>query len=92
MDYLTDDAEYLREEIINLFKKCYKGKELRQIGCAFERLSSSKDSTIQMTLFNYEHFNESDPTDEIIKTFNNYIENDKSKLFKASKLLKKDEN
>lgn len=92
LDYLTDDTEYLREEIINLFKKCYKGKELRQIGCAFERLSSSKDSTIQMTLFNYEHFNESDPTDEIIKTFNNYIENDKSKLFKASKLLKKDEN
>ena len=92
LDYLTDDTEYLREEIINLFKKCYKGKELRQIGCAFERLSSSKDSTIQMTLFNYEHFNESDPTDEIIKTFNNYIENDKSKLFRASKLLKKDEN
>lgn len=92
LDYLTDDTEYLREEIINLFKKCYKGKELRQIGCAFERLSSSKDSTIQMTLFNYEHFNESDPTDEIIKTFNNYIENEKSKLFRASKLLKKDEN
>ena len=45
-----------------------------------------------MTLFNFEHYNEEDPTDEIIKTFNNYIENDKNKLFRASKLIKKEEN
>ena len=44
-----------------------------------------------MTFFNFEHYNKEDPTDEIIKTFNNYIENDNSKLFKASKLLKKEE-
>ena len=92
LDYLTDDVEFLREEIINLFKKCYKGKELRQIGCSFERLTNSRNNPIQMTLFNFEHYNESDPTDEIIKTFNNYIENDKSKLFRASKLIEKDEN
>lgn len=29
---------------------------------------------------------------EIGKTFNNYIENNNSKLFRASELLKKDEN
>ena len=59
---------------------------------AFERLTNSKDSLIQMTLFNFEQYNDEDPTDEIIKTFNNYIENNNSKLFRASELLKKDEN
>ena len=29
---------------------------------------------------------------KIIKAFNNYIENDKNKLFRASKLIKKEEN
>ena len=45
-----------------------------------------------MTLFNFEQYNDEDPTDEIIKTFNNYIENSNSKLFRASELLKKEEN
>lgn len=92
LDFLTNNTEILRDEILKLFKNCYNGKELRQIGCAFERLTNSKDSLIQMTLFNFEQYNDEDPTDEIIKTFNNYIENSNSKLFRASELLKKDEN
>ena len=92
LDFLTNNVEVLREEIHKLFNHCYTGKELRQIGCAFERLTDQKDVPIQMTLFNFEQYNKDDPTDEIIKTFNSYIDNDNSKLFKASKLLKKDKN
>ena len=92
LNFLTNNSEVLREAVIDLFNSCYTGKKLRQIGCAFERLTDSKENPIQMTLFNFEHYNEEDPTDEIIKTFNNYIENDKNKLFRASKLIKKEEN
>lgn len=92
LDFMTNDTEILREEITKLFKNCYNHKELRQIGCAFERLTDSRDSLIQMSLFNYDQYNQNDPTEEIIKTFNNYIDDDKSKLFRASNLLKKDED
>ena len=90
LNFLTSDTELLRDEIEKLFESSYKGKELRQIGCAFERLTDSRESPVQMTLFNYEQFIEEDPTDEIIETFNKYIEGDKNKLFKASELLKKE--
>ena len=71
--------------------------ELRQIGCAFERLVDSSDVPIQMTLFNFESYSETDPTTEIISNFNHYFEQNEieTKLFRASDLLekeKKDEN
>lgn len=86
----TLDPEILREEIINLFKKVYNGKELRQIGCAVERLVDIHEKPIQMSLFNYETYENLDKTGEIINYFNRYIENEDLKLFRASELLKKD--
>lgn len=90
LEYPTDDCSILKQEINKLFKKSYKGQLLRQIGCAFERLTDKKDTAIQMTLFNYESFTEKDPTLDIIDTLNKYVDNDQSKLFRASDLLKKD--
>lgn len=85
---LTDNEKELKNEILNLFENHYKNQLLRQIGCAFERLETKHNNPIQMSLFNYEYYQEEDETLEIINNYNRHLKN--TKLTRASDLLNKE--
>ena len=61
---------------------------VRQVGVTFERLTKNTDITIQMTLFDYQYYENKDPIYEIIRHFNSIIKDNDAKLFRASDLLK----
>lgn len=91
LDAPTDDKLLLKDAISKHFDKTFNNKSIRQIGVVFERLSKRSESSTQMTLFNYEYYEDKDQTSEIINYFNKYIPNKNNKVFRMSKLLEKND-
>lgn len=92
LEHPTNDKLILLEVLEKLFFECYKNEPIRQIGVILDRLTSKEGKTIQMSLFNYNYYEEKDVTSTIIDTLNKEISNNNNKLFRASRLLKQNEN
>lgn len=89
LDNPTDDKNILLREVLEQFEQTYNKKSVRQIGVIFYNLSNRYETSIQMSIFDYEYYSERDKTKDIIDDLNKKIEGDDGKLFIASDLLKR---
>lgn len=84
----SDDYQILLDNLLDDYDLIFDNQLVRQVGVTFERLTKNTDITIQMTLFDYQYYENKDPIYEIIRHFNSIIKDNDAKLFRASDLLK----
>lgn len=84
----SDDYEILLDNLLKDYDLIFDNQLVRQVGVTFERLSKNNNVTIQMSLFDYEYYENKDPIYQILKHFNSLIKDDDAKLIRASDLLK----
>lgn len=83
----SDDYNYLKKILLSDFDNIFDNQTVRQVGITFERLIKNYNVQIQMSLFDYEYYEEKDPIYLMLKEFNKHIKNENSKLIRASDLL-----
>ena len=88
IDDATNNAEVIYGKCLELFRENFSSMEIRLVGVTLSKLSNPQKETVQMSLWNYEEYEEMDKTKLLINDFNN---KSGKKLFKRASDLKKEE-
>lgn len=86
-DAPTRSAEALFEKAVALYKKHYETLEVRLVGVTLQKLTSPARAEVQMSLWNYEQYEEMDQTKLLIAELNRKL--DKPSLMRLSEAKKK---
>ncbi len=86
-DEPTRDAERLYDAVSDLYKKAYEDLEVRLLGVTLEKVGDMAHQNVQMSLWNYEQYEELDQTKLLIADLNRKLE--KPQLIRASEAKKK---
>lgn len=82
----TNDADTIYDKCLNLYRNYFLGMLIRLVGVTLEKLSDPSKETVQMSLWNYEKFEEQDRTRLLINELNRKL--DKPILLRASEAKK----
>jgi len=85
-DAPTDDAETLFSRVSALYKANYEDMEVRLIGVTLEKLGVLAHEEVQMSLWNYEQYEEMDKTKLLIAELNRKL--DKPSIIRGSEAKK----
>ena len=85
----TRDAEAFFSKATSLYKSNYEEMEVRLIGVTLEKIGDMAHQEVQMSLWNYERYEELDKTKLLIAEFNRKL--DKPSLMRLSEAKKKGE-
>ena len=89
-DQPTNDAKALREKAMELYQKNYEGMPVRLVGITLGRLVDPVKDAVQMSLWNYEEYEERDATKLLIAELNRKMKSDA--LMRGSQAKKKGKN
>jgi len=84
----TDKEEDIYERAIGLYEKSFLGLEIRLVGVTLQNLINPTQETIQMSLWNYEEYEDMDRTRLLINELNRKM---KTPMLKRASEAKKDE-
>lgn len=87
IDEPSDDKDVIEAIAARLYQTYFEGMEIRLIGITLTRLSDPKKDTIQMSLWNYEQYEEQDKTKLLIHDLNRKLSS--PSLKRASEAKKK---
>lgn len=85
----TDKEEDIYERAIGLYEKSFLGLEIRLVGVTLQNLINPTQETIQMSLWNYEEYEDMDRTRLLINELNRKM---KTPMLKRASEAKKDEH
>jgi len=83
----TNDSEEIYSKALNLYRTSFLGLLIRLVGVTLGKLSDPSKETVQMSLWNYEKFEEQDRTRLLINELNRKME--KPLLMRGSEVKKK---
>ncbi len=75
-DQPTNDAQLLREKAVEMYRDNYDGMPVRLIGITLGKLVDPAKDTVQMSLWNYEEYEERDATKLLIAELNRKLKAD----------------
>lgn len=82
----TNDYKVILEQALRLYRENFSGMEIRLVGVTLQNLIDPRKSTFQMSLFNYEEYEEMDKTQILVNELNRKM---KKKVFKLGSEAKK---
>ena len=82
----TADPDFIYERCLELYRNNFLGMKIRLVGVSLSKLKNPTTETVQMSLWNYEDYEERDKTKLLINELNRKL--DKPMLTRASKLKK----
>jgi DNA polymerase-4 len=83
----TDDWREIASKAEALYRKSFLGMLVRQVGVTLQNLVNPRDETVQMSLWNYEEYEEMDKTKLLINDLNRKMRKD---VLKRGSDIKKD--
>jgi DNA polymerase-4 len=86
----TNDANEIYEKCLSLYRESFIGLPIRLIGVSLSKLVDPKRETVQMSLWNYEDYEEMDKTKLLISELNRKL--DGEVLLRASDVKKEKKN
>ena len=86
----TNKADEIYDKCLNMYRENYLGLPIRLVGVGLSKLVNPKKETVQMSLWNYEEYEEMDKTKLLISELNRKL--DGPKLKRASDIKKEKNN
>ena len=66
----TDDAKAIKAKVEELYKRNFEAMDVRLVGVTLSKLVDPLKRTVQMTIFNYEYYEQADKTRMLINQMN----------------------
>ena len=66
----TDDAKAIKSKVEELYKRNFEAMDVRLVGVTLSKLVDPLKRTVQMTIFNYEYYEQADKTRMLINQMN----------------------